>query len=81
MVRVMENKSPKVVIILEPVTAGGTFSGQKMTKNKMTMLPVSKKKGEPESYNFYHQPDLGKDDLLRYMDVVMLLLFCKGNAQ
>ncbi len=81
MVRVMENKTSKVVIILEPVTAGGTFSGQKMTKNKVTMMPVSKNKGEPESYNFYHQPDLTKEDLLRYMDVVMLLFFCKGNAQ
>jgi hypothetical protein len=40
MVRVMENRTPKVVIILEPVTSGGTFSGQKMTKNKVTMLPV-----------------------------------------
>lgn len=80
MVRVMENKTPKVVIILEPVTAGGTFSGQKMTKNKFTMMSVSKNKGEPESYYFYHQPDLTKENLLRYMDVVMLLLFCKGNA-
>ena len=81
MVKVMEDNEAKALVTLEVIGENGTYSGQKMNKNKVPMFFVNKNKGEAESYYFYYQPNLSKDQLLRYMDVVLLLLFCKGNAQ
>jgi hypothetical protein len=81
MISVMEDKTARVIVNLEAVSPVGIFSGQKITKNKVPMFFVNRNKGEAESYYFYYHPNITKDQLLRYMDVVLLLLFCKGNAQ
>jgi hypothetical protein len=79
-IKVMENKKPKAAVIFDNVTAGSsTYSGTKLTENKSTLVPAGKKNA-PESYYFYYQPGLTEPELQRYMDAVLLLLFCKGNA-
>jgi hypothetical protein len=82
---VYENKRAMVAILLENVKEGGrSFSGQKLSKNKTTATPeinFGKSKGDfDESYNFYYSPDMQREKMNRYMDVVLILFFCKGNV-
>lgn len=84
-ISVYENKVAKVAVLLENVKEGGrSYSGQKLSKNKVTVTPeinFGKSKGDfDESYNFYYSPDLQRERLDKFMDVILVLFFCKGNV-
>lgn len=83
-IRIFENRRSVAALLLENAVEGSEYySGQKMGKNKFTVtsaMNAKKKNAElNEAYYFYVDPAMPREKVERYMDLILMLLFCKGN--